>query len=507
MKYARFLIVLLVISVTCYGFSFQDSPPLKNQEEAKLKTLLKVLQRRLDQGRLLSNVSAAQIGFSFVSGGGTAQSKYVSGTVASGVLDLQSNTPVKTTSRFLTGSIGKTFVSALSLLLVQEGRLNLDDKIEKWLGSEQWFSKLPNAHTITFRMLLNHSSGIENHVDTDSFQRQMLKSGSHNIRYEELIGYVLNKKPLFPAGTGYNYADTNYILAGMIIEKVTSKPLYDSINEKLIKPNKLDHTIPSDGVTLPDVVTGYMDAKPVIVDGKFRINPQWEWAGGGFASTAEDIARWGALLYSGDVLNSTSMEQMFSSTTTGEGATYGLGTMITRSKWGRSYGHDGEFPGYLSDMRYYTKYKLAVCVLVSSDENPSVNNFLTNAADDFAGIIINATANRELSQVDQEKMQKFAEGWLDLIYAGRYDESWEQLADSLKTRYAKDRWKEVMKGTLDGSGKLQSRKMKLITYADVDAKTVLVDFDTTFSKTTIKSETVTIEVNKGDLKVKAFSRH
>src|SRR4030095_4470015 len=301
MKYSRILTLLLVISVTGYGISFQTQSPLASKEDAKLKTLVQLLQRRCDQSKRLGNFPGAQVGFSFYSGqspDGTP--KFVSGSVATGVIDLQSNTPVKPTSRFLTGSIGKTFVSALALLLVQDGQLNLDNKIEKWLGSEAWFAKLPNASTVTLRMLLNHSSGIENHVDTDSFQKQLLKSSSHNVKYEELIAYVLNKNTLFPAGTGYNYADTNYILAGMIIEKATGKRLYDLINDRLIKPYKLEHTIPSDSLTLPDVVTVYVQSKPMIVDGKFKINPQWEWAGGGFASTAEDLARWGALLYNGD---------------------------------------------------------------------------------------------------------------------------------------------------------------------------------------------------------------
>src|SRR6185295_5455483 len=112
--------------------------------------------------------------------------------------------------------------------------------------------------------------------------------------------------------------------------------------------------------TLPDVATGYVEQKPVIVDGKFTFNPQWEWAGGGFASTGEDLARWASALYGGDVLTAKSLEEMFSSTSSGEGTTYGLGAMVTRSKWGKAYGHDGEFPGYLSDMRYYPKYKIAV---------------------------------------------------------------------------------------------------------------------------------------------------
>src|SRR6185295_10812844 len=107
-------------------------------------------------------------------------------------------------------------------------------------------------------MLLNHSSGIENHVETNSFQKQILKSGSRNIKYEELIGFVLDKKPLFPAGQGYQYADTNYILAGMVIEKATGKSLYDLIEERILKPNKLERTIPANALSLPEVANGYL---------------------------------------------------------------------------------------------------------------------------------------------------------------------------------------------------------------------------------------------------------
>ena len=354
-------------------------------------------------------------------------------------------------------------------------------------------------------MLLNHSSGIENHVETESFQKQLLKSSSRNINHDELVAFILNKKPLFAAGSGYNYADTNYILAGMIIEKITSKPLYDSINERLLKPYKLDNTIPADSVTLPNVVTGYVEGKPVIVAGKFTLNPQWEWAGGGFASTAEDIARWGAQLYSGDVLTAASMEQMFSSTSTGEGAGYGLGTMITRSKWGRSYGHDGEFPGYLSDMRYYTKYNLAIAVMVNA-ETPGVDHFLATAVDDFAEVIINATSRSQQSESERVKVQKFAEDWLNLIYAGRFDESWSQLSKGLQRRYTKENWAEMMRSSLTGLGTLTSRKLRL-NYSVGTAGLVTLDFDVTFAKSPLKTETVVLDSSEGEWHVFSYARH
>ena len=502
------LTLIIVALLTSARIQSQTPASSTNQTPPKLAELTRSLQAKLDNARRLARFPGAQVGFVYIDGQTSdGRPRYVSGSVASGVADLQTNTILKTTDRLLAGSIGKTFVSALTLLLVQEGRLNLDDKIEKWLGNEPWFLKLPNARDITLRMLLNHSTGIENHVDVENFKKQIFKSAGHDIKYEELIVYVLNKKPLFPAGGGFNYADTNYILVAMIIEKAMGKTLYELTAEKILKPYKLERTIPSNTSTLPEVSNGYFENKPVIVGGKFTINPQWEWAGGGFASTAEDLARWASMLYGGEVLSNSSTDEMFKSTTTGEGAAYGLGVMITRSKWGRSYGHDGEFPGYLSDMRYYVKHKIAISVMVNSDETPRVNAFLSSAVDDFAEVIIKATTTRQLSQSDQAKLQKLTEGWLGLIDEGKYAESWDQLSQRLKNRFTKEGWSSVIHTFLNRTGKLKSRKLRSVAYSDPDAEIVAVDFESSFGKGSPGSETVLLQLENGEWRISSYSVH
>jgi D-alanyl-D-alanine carboxypeptidase len=473
-----------------------------------LPRIIQLMQTRLNAARIQGQFPGAQVGFVYVDGETPdGKPRIVTGSVVSGVADLQTNAPLKSSNRMLAGSIGKTFVAALTMMLVQDGKLNLDDKIEKTLGVEPWFSKLPNARDITLQMLLNHSSGIENHVDIDSFRKQDLKSAARNIGYEELVAFVLNKKPLFPAGTGFNYADTNYILVGMIIEKTTGRKLYDLVDERILKPFRLDRTIPSNSLTLPDVANGYYQDMPLIVNGKFRINPQWEWAGGGFASNAEDLARWANMLYGGEVLSAKSLEEMFSSTSPGEGSTYGLGTMVTRSKWGRAYGHDGEFPGYLADMRYYSKYKIAVAVMVNSDETPGVNSFLSSAADDFAGVIIGMNGGKQVSQAEKIKIQTMSESWLSLIYAEKFDESWEQLDDRLKRRFPKDAWARTMKQFLEKVGKFNSRKLRYVVFPKSDPSSVVIDFESSFSKGSNSSETLTWEMDNGVWKVSGYTLH
>jgi len=507
MKYHHALILPLLLLIDSVAAAQTPNPPVDGNA-SKLPPVVERIKARLNGSMARANFPGAQVGFVYVDGQ-TADGKprYVSGSVAVGVSDIQTKTPLKTTDRLLAGSIGKTFVASLTLMLVQEGKLKLDDKIQSWLGTEPWFNQLPNAPDITLRMLLNHSSGIENHAEMSSFEKQALKNSARNIKYDELIAYVLKKKPLFPAGQGYNYGDTNYILVGMIIEKVTGRSLYDLIDERILKPYKLARTIPSNSLTLPEVANGYLDDGPVIVNGRFRVNPQWEWAGGGFASTAEELARWGHMLYDGEVLSPGSLDEMIKSTSTGEGAGYGLGVMISRSNFGRSYGHDGEFPGYLSDLRYYTKYRLTVAVMLNSDETPEVSRFMATAVDDFAQIIIGTISNREVSVADQNLLKSLSERWLGLIYGGNMDEAWNLVSDRLNARFTRESWAARMQQFLSQAGRITSRKLVSIFYSDPLTETVTVKYQSSFSKLPSGMETLVYEKEGGEWRVSSYSIH
>ena len=339
---------------------------------ADLSALLASLQAKLNELHQAASFPGATIGFALPDGR--------SGSVSVGLADVENKIPLKPTDRMLAGSIGKTYVSAAILQVVQEGKLDLDAKIERWFGNDAWFSRLPNAQDITLRMLMNHSSGIPEHVLNKDFIAAMKKDPDRIWKPEELIAFILDAKPLFAAGHGWSYADTNYILAGMIFERVTKKTVYGEVDRRILKPLKLERTIPSDRRVLPEVITGYsMPNSPfgfegrVILDGKFIINPQMEWTGGGFASTAEDLARWAKLLYEGKVLRKELLDQMLTGVEakegrgSGAGNKYGLAVQIRPSDWGVSYGHGGWFPGYLSEMEYFPQQRVAVAVQFNTD--------------------------------------------------------------------------------------------------------------------------------------------
>jgi D-alanyl-D-alanine carboxypeptidase len=340
--------------------------------DLELSALRASLQAKLNALHAAGSFPGGTIGFVLPDGR--------SSSVSTGLADIENSVPLKPSDRMLAGSIGKTYVSAVMLQLVQDGRVNLDAKIERWFGRETWFPRLPNARDITLRMLMNHSSGIPEHVLNKDFIAEMKKDPDRIWKPEELIAYILDAKPLFPAGKGWSYADTNYILVGTIFERVTGKTVYGEVQRRILKPLKLERTIPSDRRILPEVISGYsMPNSPfgfegrVIVDGKFIINPQMEWTGGGFASTAEDLAKWAKHLYEGAVLKKGTLDQMLTGVDakegrgSGAGNKYGLAVQIRSSEWGLSYGHGGWFPGYLSEMEYFPQQRIAVAVQFNTD--------------------------------------------------------------------------------------------------------------------------------------------
>lgn len=358
-------------------------------EDRQLVELRRLAQAKLDELHASAEFPGATVGFALPDGR--------SASVSTGLSDVENKLPLSPTDRMLAGSIGKTYVAAVLLQLVEEKRLKLDDKISRWFGREPWFTRLPNAADITVRMLMNHTSGIPEHVVSPPFTAALKSNPDKVWKPEELVAFIFDSKPLFPAGQGWSYADTNYIVVGMIIERVTKKSLYGEVNRRILRPLKLDRTVPSDSRTIPGLITGYSRPNSpfgfegrVIVGGKMIINPQMEWTGGGFASTAEDLARWAKALYEGRVLNKASLDEMLKGVEakTGRGDRYGLGVQVRQSEFGISYGHGGWFPGYLSEMEYFPEHRVAVAIQFNTDAGRTLKKGLRAYITDFARIVV-----------------------------------------------------------------------------------------------------------------------
>ena len=413
--YRTLLALFLVIpfATPAVAARFSQKAKEKITESADLSALRERLKAKLAESHQAATFPGVTLGFVLPDGR--------SGSVSVGLADVEQKAVLKPSDRMLAGSIGKTYVSAVMLQLVEEGKVNLDTKIERWFGSDAWFPRLPNAKDITLRMLMNHSSGIPEHVLNKDFIAEMRKDPDRIWKPEDLLTYILDAKPLFPAGKGWSYADTNYILVGMIFERVTKKTVYGEVQRRILGPHKLERTIPSDRRILPEVITGYsMPNSPfgfegrVIIEGKFIINPQMEWTGGGFASTAEDLARWAKLLYEGKVLKNETLAQMLEGVAANEGRgsgvgnKYGLAVQIRPSDFGVSYGHGGWFPGYISEMEYFPQHKIAVAVQFNTDAQRTLKKGMRAYIADAMRIILDESWKTRRTSVVYRKDAEYA---------------------------------------------------------------------------------------------------
>jgi D-alanyl-D-alanine carboxypeptidase len=299
---------------------------------------------------------------------------------AAGFADPDKKIALTPTSRMLAGSTGKTFAAAAILLAVDEHKLDLDSKIEKWIGREPWFDRLPNGHDLTLRLLMSHRTGVPEHVFDKNFVAAMRADPDRFWTPTELVAYILDKKALFAAGEKFAYADTNFVIAGLVFETATKRKLYDEVDRRILKPFELTHTVTSESRIIDALVPGQMSERtpfgiggPSIVNGRLVLNAQSEYAGGGMISTGGDLARWAKILWEGKAFSAKSLQAMLDAKDTGIGrgggvdAKYGLATQVHPTPFGTGYAHAGWFPGYQTEMEYFPDSKVAIAIQVPID--------------------------------------------------------------------------------------------------------------------------------------------
>lgn len=294
-----------------------------------------------------------------------------------GLADRATQTPLATDDLMLAGSTGKTFFAALAVRLIEEQRLGLDEKVSTYLGKRSWFTRLPNAEGITVRHLMTHTSGLVRYEMNPAFTADLRAQPDRVWKPEEQLAYLFDTKAAFLPGEGWDYSDTNYIVLAMVLEEVTGTKAYDEIRRRFLGPLKLTQVVAQTSRVIPGLVQGYAGAKDpiglpdeVIRDGRFVINPQFEWGGGGFATSARDLARWGHELYRGNALSPASRSLMIDSAVParlGPETRYGLGVIVRpTTPVGPVVGHSGFFPGYLTELVHARDSGVTVAVQVNT---------------------------------------------------------------------------------------------------------------------------------------------
>lgn len=308
-------------------------------------------------------------------------------SVAVGYSDVEEQVEMKPGDRMPSGSTGKTFVSALAILLAQEGVFSLDDKAEKWLGEREWFDRMPNAKDLTARILLRHQSGIIEPYRVEETSKQIFGMLSANpemdIPPEEVLSYVIDREPLFEAGKGFNYSDSNYLIVGLIIEEATQSTYYQELQKRILIPHGLTNTLAQDRQILPGLIPGYTnflgifgkEAVKTVTEGKMIYNPKFEWTGGGIITNSGDLVRWAKLLYEGKLASKPYLDELLEHDPSI--SNYGLGVFSHDTELGPVFGHRGIMPGYLTVMNYFADYKFAVAAQFNRDHD--VGNLLEHA--------------------------------------------------------------------------------------------------------------------------------
>ncbi|WP_353069325.1 serine hydrolase domain-containing protein [Tunturibacter empetritectus] len=374
------------------------------------------------------------------------------------------------------GSVSKQFTATIILLLVQDGKVKLDDPVGKYLP------ELTRANEVTVRQVLSMTSGYQDFWPEDYVMTSMMQSAT-----PQHILDVWAKKPLdFEPGTKWQYSNTNYVIAGRIAEVVAGKPLIDQLQERIFRPLKMTGVFNSDASRLPaNDPTGYYQHAL----GPLRPAPQegagWMFAAGELAMPASDLALWNISLMNRTLLAPASYDEMFTEVKLkdGSGTHYGLGVQVGERDGHRVISHSGEVSGFVSQNTVFPDNKVAVTVLTNEDASSAAAALARKIAPLVLGAVPKtadgaATAERRALDI----FAGLQEGKLDrsqlTAYCDAYftEEAVQDFASSLKPLGAPTSFKQMDEELRGGMTfrvfdvSFPDKKLRVTVYEEPDGK-------------------------------------
>jgi D-alanyl-D-alanine carboxypeptidase len=265
------------------------------------------------------------------------------------------------------GSLTKTVTATVLLQLYENGQVSLEDTIGKYVAG------MPNGDTATLRQLANMTSGIPSYTADDAFQKQLFTDPTMAWTPEQLVDVVRGKPADFGAGTGWEYSNTNYVLLGMVIEKVTGKPAAEVFQERIFGPLGMTQTSfpgPSNAIADPHLfgITAQGQPSGQTVDAT-TWNPSAAFTAGEIISTLDDLHTWSEALSTGNGILRPETQQLrrdsiirdIPPNTPTAGFGIGIGD---RNGW---WGFDGDIPGYTTSLYHSYDQQTTIIVAVNSD--------------------------------------------------------------------------------------------------------------------------------------------
>jgi D-alanyl-D-alanine carboxypeptidase len=281
---------------------------------------------------------------------------------AFGVADKATRAPMKTDFYSRIGSVTKTFTITAVLQLADQGKLGLDDAIAEFIP------EVPLGDRITLRQLARMQSGLFNYSNSPEFQQAIFADPRRAFTPRELLNFALAQPNQFPPGEGFEYSNTNTILLGLVVQKVSGEPLDSYIQEHILDPLSMSHTSFPATNAFPDPHAQGYTAQTA--DGKEAVatdwNPSWTWAAGAMISTLDDMRIWAPALATGKLLTPQMQAQRLQ-TVASPGIPpqdgYGLG-IFNLGGW---IGHNGSLPGYQTVVVYLPEKQTSLVILTNTD--------------------------------------------------------------------------------------------------------------------------------------------
>jgi D-alanyl-D-alanine carboxypeptidase len=279
-----------------------------------------------------------------------------------GFANLELQSPAKAESNYLIGSITKTFAATAVMMLWEEGRLKLEDKIGSYIPTlpEHW-------KPITIRQLLNHTSGIVTNQESATSKCQFAFD-CDNYTQENLIQETSCLPLNFQPGTKFEYSGRNYYILGMLIEKLSGKPFGQFLNERIFIPLGMTETAMIDYKKIvPNRATGYILENEILSNSE-QMDAVVELSDGGLMSSSPDLAKWISSFYTEKLLKRTTIEMMWDNARLTNGiivTQYGIGFGLTPYKGHKRIGHMGGIPGFSSCLTHFLEQDLTVILLTN----------------------------------------------------------------------------------------------------------------------------------------------
>jgi D-alanyl-D-alanine carboxypeptidase len=291
--------------------------------------------------------------------------------LAAGYADTRTHRRMRASDRFRVGSVTKTFVATAILELAGDGKLSLDDSVERWLPGE-----VPDGGAITVRQLLTMTSGIFDYLNDgdDTVLRRELADPGMRWTPSDLVAIATAHAPRFAPGTGWSYSNTGYILLGQIAERASGQPIDDLLRDRVFAPAGLRATSFETGPRIHGVhAHGYDTLTGKRLRDVSVLDQTWAWSAGAIVSNADDLARFYRALLGGRLLRPDLLATMETTVPMGGpgagGFAYGAGIFTMPMPCGPAWGHTGSTPGYMTNVLDSRDGARQVVLLINGGES------------------------------------------------------------------------------------------------------------------------------------------